>query len=324
MKNSLVKSNIGKRDSNKLFSSKSEVNYPLVSVIIPLYNHEKYIVDTLDSIITQNYPNIEIVLVDDGSKDKGLQLAKNKLSSIKFNHAILENVVNKGISATVNKGVSKAKGKYTCLIASDDLLAKGRIKQHIQILEKSTDPLVVACNSPIEVFEVGNSQLRKILKTEKNHTFESILTKKSNITLQGCTFITQALKKLSFDEELFFEDWDVFIRFFYNNHKMIYDNNISAHYRKHDGGTNLNVVKMIESRNKIKEKYFEIIASKNKKLANNFVFTIDYWNLIGMSYQGYVSVWIITCIKIFIKNPINMIKKLKDIAWAFRNLLRNK
>ena len=105
MKNSLVKSNIGKRDSNKLFSSKSEVNYPLVSVIIPLYNHEKYIVDTLDSIITQNYPNIEIVLVDDGSKDKGLQLAKNKLSSIKFNHAILENVVNKGISATVNKGV---------------------------------------------------------------------------------------------------------------------------------------------------------------------------------------------------------------------------
>ena len=81
---------------------------------------------------------------------------------------------------------------------------------------------------------------------------------------------------------------------------------------------------MIESRNRIKKKYFKLIASKNKKLANKFIFAVEYLNLIGMSYQGHVMIWIIAFIKIFIKNPINIIEKLRDTAWTFRNLLRNK
>ena len=156
MKSNFLKSNQSIQDSNKLSSTQLGDNFPLVSVLIPLYNHEEYILDTLESVITQDYPNLEIVVIDDASKDNGLQLAKNKLSSIRFDCTILENEVNKGVCATINRAVSNANGKYTCLIASDDLLAKGRIKKHIQILEKSTDSAVIACHGPIQVFESGN------------------------------------------------------------------------------------------------------------------------------------------------------------------------
>lgn len=326
MNNGLLKSDESKKDYKKSFKSQIADSFPLVSILIPLYNHEKYILDTLKSITAQDYPNLEIVLVDDASRDKGLQLAKSKLSSCKFNYIILENEVNKGICATLNKAVSNAKGKYTCLIASDDLLAKGRIKQHIEILEKSTDTAVIACHGPVKVFEAANPELNSIitLKGNNHHTFDSVITKKSKIFLQGCTFVTETLKTLPFDEDLYYEDWDFFIRLFLNNYKIIYDKNVSAHYRKHEGGTNLNIVKMIESRNKIKEKYFKIIAARDKKLANTFDFIVRFWNLIGMSYQGRIIVWIIAFIKLIIKNPINMIIKFKDTAWAFKNLIRNK
>jgi alpha-1,3-rhamnosyltransferase len=294
--------------------------------VIPLYNHEDYILDTLKSVTTQDYPNLEVVLIDDASKDNGLKLAKKKLSLIGADYKILENKFNKGVCATVNRAVSNANGKYTCLIASDDLLAKGRIKKHVQILEKLIDPSVIACYGPVQVFDETNSNLSTIdtFKGDSNHTFTSVLTKKSKIPLQGCTFNTKILKKLPFDENLYFEDWDFFIRLFLDNYKIINDKNISAYYRKHAKGTNLNIVKMIESRNKIKDKYFKIIAAKDKKLANSFSFTVEYWNFIGMSYLGNKIDWFFVLMKLFISNPLNMIKKLKDTCWAFKNLLKAK
>lgn len=326
MKNSLLKSNQRIQDSNEISDTKLVDNFPLVSVLIPLYNHEEYILDTLESIITQDYPNLEIVLIDDASIDKGLQLAKNKLSSIRFNCIILKNEVNKGICVTVNRAISNAKGKYTCLIASDDLLAKGRIRQHIQILEKSIDTSVICCHGPIQVFDKDNSQLttKGNLNGSSDYTLASTLTKKTRLNLQGCTFVTKKLKKIPFDENLYFEDWDFFIRLFLNNYKIINVKNIAAHYRKHEGGTNLNIVKMVECRNQIRDKYFKIIAAKDKKLANSFNFTIKYWNFIGISYQGNIIHWFFVLIKLFITNPLNMIQKLRDTFWAFRNLFRAK
>ena len=58
--------------------------FPLVTILTPLYNHEQYIVETLDSIISDDYPNLELLLVDDASKDNGLKIAKKKTFLYKF------------------------------------------------------------------------------------------------------------------------------------------------------------------------------------------------------------------------------------------------
>ena len=125
----------------------------LVSVIIPLYNYEKYVVDCIDSIVRQDYKNIEIVLIDNKSTDNGLQVAKDKLSSCNVNYKIIENSHNLGICASLNLAIGQVKGDYTCIISSDDLLAKGRISRHIQILERSPNPNITVCNGPIQIME---------------------------------------------------------------------------------------------------------------------------------------------------------------------------
>ena len=300
--------------------------FPLVTILTPLYNHEQYIVETLDSIISDDYPNLELLLVDDASKDNGLKIAKKKLSSTNFNYQIFENKINLGICKTLNLAISKARGEYVCFVASDDLIAKGRIRRHIQILENSNDPRVIGCFGKIQKFR-NNSKISKDYKPAKEnitYSLEKIINKTSKLSLLGCTLIKEKIKKLPFDENLFFEDWDFFIRVFLYNYKIIYDQNISGFYRINPKGTNLNVEKMIESRNKIKRKYYEIIAKKDKKLASSFSFTIKYWNLVNMSYQGNIVIWLVVLIKLFIKNPISTIKKSRDIFWGLRNLLKAK
>lgn len=301
-------------------------NYPLVSVIIPLYNYEQYVADCIDSIAKQDYENIEIVLIDNASTDNGLQVAKDKLSSCGVNHSVLENQQNIGICASLNRAVQAVKGDYTCIISSDDSLAKGRISRHIHILEKSYQANISVCNGPIQVMKEDaspTSRLRLVgeLKYSKSFSFKSIVTKSDCPTLQGCTFMTKVLKDLLFDENLFYDDWDFFIRLSLNNYKIIYDSKVAANYRLHESGLNRNTTKMIESRNKIREKYYKAISKKDLRLARAFDFTIDFWNLMGLSYQGRIWEWYQAFLKLIFKNPLSSQSKFRDILWSFKNLL---
>lgn len=94
----------------------------LVSVIVPAYNHEQYVQETLNSIISQTYDNIELIVIDDGSKD----LTFEKITSLKdkcvqrFKRVVFEKKSNEGTCMTLNRLISLAQGEYIYLIASDD------------------------------------------------------------------------------------------------------------------------------------------------------------------------------------------------------------
>ncbi|MCP4971863.1 MAG: glycosyltransferase family 2 protein, partial [Arcobacter sp.] len=91
---------------------------PLFSVIIPLYNKENYIENTLQSVLDQTYKDFELIIVNDGSTDNSLEKTKNYLSSF-VNHKIISQK-NKGLSATRNKGVLEAKGEVIAFLDADD------------------------------------------------------------------------------------------------------------------------------------------------------------------------------------------------------------
>lgn len=301
-------------------------NNSLVSIIIPLYNYEKYVANCIESIVCQSYKNIEIILIDNASTDNGLQVAKEKLLASEVNFKIIENTCNIGICASLNRAIKAVKGAYTCIISSDDLLASGRIKRHIQILEVSKNSQFSVCNGPVRIMNEDTSlstHLRLIgnLKYNERFSLPSIVTKKDCPTLQGCTFKTNVLRDLSFDENLFYDDWDFFIRLSLNNYNIIHDKSIAAYYRSHDSGLNRNTVKMIESRNKIKLKYYDKIFKIDHKLALAFDFTIDFWNLMGLSYQGKIHVWYFAFIRLIIKYPLFSVSKMRDISWSFKNLI---
>jgi glycosyltransferase involved in cell wall biosynthesis len=111
---------------------------PLVSVIVPTYNVERYVEDCIDSLIIQTYPNIEIIVIDDGSKDATVYLLNQYKDKIK----LIAHDNNKGQGARRNEGIKLAKGKYIYFVDSDDWIEPETIEEAVDQLEKTGADLV--------------------------------------------------------------------------------------------------------------------------------------------------------------------------------------
>lgn len=117
-------------------------SYPLISVIIPMYNAEKYIERCLQSVMNQTYPHIEIIVVDDGSTDKcGIivqTLAKNSKNRLKYFRK-----QNSGVSATRNYGLEKTTGDYFAFVDADDWIALDMYEKMWELLQQHNADLVM-------------------------------------------------------------------------------------------------------------------------------------------------------------------------------------
>lgn len=111
----------------------------LISVIVPIYNVEKYLKKCIDSILNQSYKNLEIILVDDGSKDSSLSICKSYSDTrIKIFHKD-----NGGLSSARNAGLKMVTGKYICFIDSDDFISTDYIKKLYESIINSQSDLAV-------------------------------------------------------------------------------------------------------------------------------------------------------------------------------------
>jgi len=109
---------------------------PLVSVIMPAYNGEKYIGEAIRSILNQTYSNWELVIIDDASMDNTLDVVyKFKDKRIK----LFCNSINKGIASSTNFGIAKSSGKYIALLDDDDIAESNRLRVQVDYLEKHTE-----------------------------------------------------------------------------------------------------------------------------------------------------------------------------------------
>jgi glycosyltransferase involved in cell wall biosynthesis len=118
------------------------MNEALVSIIIPVYNTEKYLAETIESAKNQTWPNKEIIIVDDGSTDNSLEIAKA------YQNAAITIIsqTNKGASAARNKGLIHATGKYIQFLDADDLLDPDKIASQMSLLNGKDDYLAI-CNT---------------------------------------------------------------------------------------------------------------------------------------------------------------------------------
>ena len=109
-----------------------------ISIILPVYNVEKYIYQCFKSIIQQTYKNIEIIIVDDCGKDNSMQIIKNYINELKStdNIHIIKHEYNKGLSAARNTGIINATGDYIYFIDSDDFITEDCIETFIELIKK--------------------------------------------------------------------------------------------------------------------------------------------------------------------------------------------
>jgi len=113
----------------------------LVTVIIPVYNGEKFIRQTLDSVLAQDYSAIEILVVNDGSSD-GTQEVLNSYSD--RIHVVWQ--ANQGVAEARNNGIRAAKGKYVCFCDSDDIWAPQKVSEQVRYLDTHADVGMVYCD----------------------------------------------------------------------------------------------------------------------------------------------------------------------------------
>lgn len=125
----------------------------LISVLIPAYNHEKFVQETINSIIAQSYKNIELIIIDDGSKDATFaKICQMKAKCKKrFKRVVFKTQLNKGTCLTLNELLDLARGEFIYLIASDDKAKPHAIKKQLEFLLKNDDyALVVGDNEIID------------------------------------------------------------------------------------------------------------------------------------------------------------------------------
>lgn len=108
-------------------------NNPLISVIVPIYNSEKYLERCITSICNQTYPNLEIILVNDGSKDHSLTICKTFAKKDK--RIVIKDITNGGVSNARNTGLLIAKGEFIQFLDSDDFIDKNYIKSLYDIIK---------------------------------------------------------------------------------------------------------------------------------------------------------------------------------------------
>ena len=138
-----LKNNGEKRTSEIFLYSPKEKN-PQISVIIPIYNCEKYIKECLSSLIKQTFKNFEIICINDGSNDDTLKILKK--FEAKDERIIIFNQNNSGPGIARNIGMKKSKGEYLIFLDSDDIFKKTMLEElYIKIKENDSD--VVICNS---------------------------------------------------------------------------------------------------------------------------------------------------------------------------------
>lgn len=122
-----------------------ETSIPLVSVVIPAFNHARFVEEALDSAARDGYPRKEIVLIDDGSTDETFEVARRWLEKHQdeFDRVLAMRQSNRGVCRTLNRLVSHSRGEYVALLASDDALSEGGIATRVRALEENPAWLAV-------------------------------------------------------------------------------------------------------------------------------------------------------------------------------------
>jgi len=259
---------------------------PLVSVIIPAYNAEKFIADTLDSVFAQTYRPIEVLVVDDGSTDKTAKIIKEFQAS-KVNRSNRTNLTyiyqeNSGPSKARNVGIKAAKGEYIAFLDADDLWTKNKLEKQIKLFKQ--DPRIDVVFTDAKVTRFKNNKIQENIMFPKNrlnkeffgHDFivinplEKLL--KINFMLTPCV----VAKKSCFKNSIFFnekrryvEDWELWLKMSVH-YTFGYVNEVCVHVKDEGDGLSSNSSEMILSMIEVIESFIKENNIGNEQLKNKF------------------------------------------------------
>lgn len=153
---------------------------PKLSVIIPLYNHEKFIDEAIHSVLEQSFSDFELIIINDGSTDRSEEVVQG----IRDKRIRYFAQVNQGAHTAINRGIRLSRGDYVSILNSDDVYYRTRLEEALAVLE--TDTSVQAVFSHIELVDEGGNHIRFKRGAEDNwlnHNAETSFKERNDITL---------------------------------------------------------------------------------------------------------------------------------------------
>ena len=179
---------------------------PKISVIIPVYNVEKYLPACLDSVIRQSYTSLELILVDDGSSDRSLEICRSYAERDDRIRVIRRD--NGGASAARNTGLDHASGEYVSFVDSDDILFPDALEKLYQMVLREKTALAVG-----GILEWYKNRMRPITPIRGSFTVETeeavrlaLEGKKISLYMFGKLFQRQLFEKHRFIPDIIYED----------------------------------------------------------------------------------------------------------------------
>lgn len=225
----------------------SQENLPLVSVIIPCYNHENFVKDCIQSIIDQTYQNIELIVIDDGSKDNSVVKIQEMIQECKkrFIRFEFRSRENRGVSSTLNEALNWCLGEYVSPIASDDQMLNSKIEIQVNFL--NDNPNYVAVFGGINQIDDENKCIRILTRSSRTYSFDDIA--RFDYFLQAPTQFFRLKDILDigcYSEKFKIEDWYSYLKLTQNGKLIYLMNDVVCNYRRHSNNGSKDMKLMLE------------------------------------------------------------------------------
>ncbi|MBB4004825.1 glycosyltransferase family 2 protein [Aurantimonas endophytica] len=234
-------------------SSPVDAALPLVTIAIPSYNHERYIGECIASIIAQDYANIELIIIDDGSSD-GSRAAIEALvpqCHARFARFEFRTRENRGLAATLNEAVDWARGRYFSLIASDDLMLASKTSVLVGRIEQA-DADVAGVFAGGNLIDEEGRRVGLLAPPERSYRFEDIILRHHFLVAPSQLLVLEKLRQVGpVPSDLYIEDWYLWLALTRNGDRLQAIGDPLIGYRQHAANMSKKVGKMLASRAQI-------------------------------------------------------------------------
>lgn len=301
---------------------------PKVSIIIPTYNREQYIVEALESALAQTYPNLEIIVVDDGSKDGTRSAIEPFLSDQSGRRVACFYQENKGVSAARNLGIQKAKGDYLLFLDSDDIAQPNLVEALVSAL--GSDPACGVAYSEFLYFTDGHKEgLSKPAFIGRYYSGDifSKLIEEGNFVVNIALVRRECLVKAGLFQGQSLVDWDLWLRIAYQGYRFCHVGVPLVLVRKHESNLTLDKVRAARSRAEVLDRVSAYVTDSRvrrqlnlKKRAANAHFWLG-WQLVKRGSRAEGIAELLKWLKMSLSaGPTRM---MQDLPRNIRLLLNN-
>lgn len=235
--------------SNDVIVKKSASNLPLVSILIPCFNHARYIRQCIESAIAQDYGNIELIIIDDGSSDDSVQIIEQLLPACRerFTRFEFRSRPNKGISATSNEALKWLSGKYFAALDSDDILLPGKISCLVPVLEAEPELAGVFCG--LEIIDEQGVTLGRQSSKSRYFSFDEVILHTHTFATPGMLLSLAIVRQVGgYQNTVGIQDWYMWLKLTEAGYRLKVIPDVLVKYRKHANNISKNVPKMFEGR----------------------------------------------------------------------------